>query len=197
VGVGAYGSPEVLVLLGVGEGFHIPFDVNASRDLSIELIDGDLIKKELVPTVGRKVAWRGSLRVPDPDRRPGIPDDHLTLRQPEKRDLLLVALIRENRSDNTGFQGKNGEGRYLGKHRLVACGPLLGRRLGGHGDPGREGDLGGWEKNRPDEVEKEEEDSRDVLEEEEGPEDKKNRCRGQRPGRTSVTPEGLGLRCHA
>jgi len=56
VGVGAYSSLEVFVLLRVSKGFYILFDVNASCDLSIELIDRDLIKKELVLTVGRKVA---------------------------------------------------------------------------------------------------------------------------------------------
>ena len=56
MGVGAYSSLEVLVLLRVGEGFYILFNVNASYNLSIKLIDRDLIKKELVPTVGRKVA---------------------------------------------------------------------------------------------------------------------------------------------
>ena len=56
VGVGAYSSLEVLILLGVGKGFYILFNVNASYNLSIKLIDGDLIKKELVLTIGRKVA---------------------------------------------------------------------------------------------------------------------------------------------
>ena len=56
MGIGAYSSLEVLVLLGVGEGFYIPFNVNASCNLSIKLIDGDLIKKELIPTIRRKVA---------------------------------------------------------------------------------------------------------------------------------------------
>jgi len=56
VGISAYSSLEVFMLLRVSKGFYIPFDVNASYNLSIKLIDRDLIKKELVLTIGRKVA---------------------------------------------------------------------------------------------------------------------------------------------
>jgi len=56
VGVSAYSSLEVLVLLRVSKGFYIPFNVNTSYNFSIKLIDRDLIKKKLVPTIGRKVA---------------------------------------------------------------------------------------------------------------------------------------------
>ena len=44
------------MLLRVGKGFYIPFNINTSCNLSIKLIDRDLIKKKLVLTVGRKVA---------------------------------------------------------------------------------------------------------------------------------------------
>ena len=56
VDISTYSSLEVLILLRVSKGFYIPFNVNTSYNLSIKLIDRDLIKKELVPTIGRKVA---------------------------------------------------------------------------------------------------------------------------------------------
>jgi len=56
VGVSVYSSLEVFILFRVSKGFYILFNVNASCNLSIKLIDRDLIKKELVLTIGRKVA---------------------------------------------------------------------------------------------------------------------------------------------